>query len=112
LKTHRTKFFRDPVHGFIEVYPHEKEIIDSPIFQRLRKIHQLSFCYLVYHGAEHSRFGHSIGVMHLASRILNHAIRNSEEFGTDSVKHDPDDEKKLRLAALLHDTGHLHFPMA
>ena len=47
--------------------------------------------------------------MHLSSRILNHAIRNSEEFGTDSIKADPYDEKNLRLAALLHDTGHPPF---
>jgi HD superfamily phosphohydrolase len=47
--------------------------------------------------------------MHLASRILNHAIRNSEEFGTDIIKADPYDEKNLRLAALLHDTGHPPF---
>ena len=97
------------MHGFIEVRPHEKEIIDSPIFQRLRRIRQLSFCYLVYHGAEHSRFGHSIGVMHLASRILNQAVRNSQEYGTDSIRADPDDERKLRLAALLHDVGHPPF---
>lgn len=97
------------MHGFIEVRPHEKEIIDSAVFQRLRKIRQLSFCHLVYHGAEHSRFGHSIGVMHLASRILSQAIRNSEEFGTDSIKADLYDEKNLRLAALLHDIGHPPF---
>lgn len=108
-KGHRTKFFRDPVHGFIEVHPHEKEIIDSPIFQRLRRIRQLSFCYFVYHGAEHSRFGHSIGVMHLASRVLGHALRNTAEFETDSIETDPQDEKNLRLAALLHDVGHPPF---
>src|SRR2546426_1088102 len=112
MKKNRTKFFRDPVHGFIEVYPHEREIIDSPIFQRLRKIHQLSFGSLVYHGAEHSRFGHSLGVMHLASRVLQNALRNTSEFETDSASYDETDEKKLRVAALLHDVGHPPFSHA
>ncbi len=109
MKKNRTKFFRDPVHGFVEVYPHEREIVDSPVFQRLRRIHQLSFGSLVYHGAEHSRFGHSIGVMHLASRMLENALRNTSEYETDSASYDETDEKKLRVAALLHDVGHPPF---
>ena len=48
--------YRDPVHAFIEVTPLENKIIDSPPFQRLRYIKQLAFSYLVYHGAEHTRF--------------------------------------------------------
>ena len=54
--------FRDPVHGFIEVSEDERKIIDSTPFQRLRNIRQLATTYLVYHGAEHTRFGHSLGV--------------------------------------------------
>jgi len=108
-KTNRTKFFRDPIHGFVEIRPHEREIIDSLVFQRLRNIHQLSFGYLVYHGAEHSRFGHSIGVMHLASRMFDNALRNTQEFGTDSITFDEADRSKLRVAALLHDVGHPPF---
>ena len=52
--------FRDPIHGFIEVSRLELKIIDSAPFQRLRNIKQLSTTYLVYPGAEHSRFGHSL----------------------------------------------------
>ena len=105
----KTKLFRDPIHGFIEVLPHERAIIDSPVFQRLRKIHQLSFCYLVYHGAEHSRFGHSLGVMHLSSELYNSVMLNTEELETDSARYDERDEKTLRMAALLHDIGHPPF---
>ena len=61
--------YRDPVHGFIEVTDLENEIINSAPFQRLRNVKQLAMTYLVFHGAEHTRFGHSIGVMHLVTTI-------------------------------------------
>ena len=66
--------FRDPVHGFIDVSEDELKIINSAPFQRLRNIHQLATTYLVYHGAEHTRFGHSIGVMHLTSRVFEYDL--------------------------------------
>ncbi len=92
----KKKYFRDPIHGFIEVSGCALEIIDSPYFQRLRRIKQLGFAYYVYHGAEHSRFGHSLGTYHLAKRIVNKLL--------------PSNEKELKeefcLAALLHDIGH------
>ena len=56
--------FRDPIHGMIEVSKEEAALIAVPAFQRLRHIRQLGTSYLVYHGAEHTRFGHSLGVMH------------------------------------------------
>ena len=62
--------FRDPVHGFIEVSALERELIDSEPFQRLRNIKQLAMTCLVFHGAEHTRFGHSIGVMHMVTRAF------------------------------------------
>lgn len=84
---------RDPIHGFIypEIVP---EIIDTPAFQRLRSIRQLALASLVYPGAKHSRFEHSLGVMHLAGRI-------GRRF-----KLAPEDLRALCLAALLHDVGH------
>jgi uncharacterized protein len=66
--------FRDPVHGFIDIYEHEKKIIDTYAFQRLRRIHQLGLQSYCYHGAEHSRFGHSLGVMHLAGEAVSHIL--------------------------------------
>ncbi len=97
--------FRDPIHGLIKVYPWEKALIGTPEFQRLRRIHQLSMTNLVYHGAEHTRLGHSIGVMHIAGRIMDH-LRQFEPLNKLS-----DDDFKIRkatvrMAGLLHDLGH------
>ena len=105
------KEFRDPIHGFIPIYDQEFEIIQDPVFQRLRRIKQLSFGYFVYHGAEHSRFGHVIGVMHLVERALNKIQENAKKIGiTIDI---PEYEIKLaRFAALLHDVGHHPFSHA
>ena len=61
----------DPIHDFITVYPHELGLVDSPVFQRLRRIRQLAGAHLVYPGAQHSRFEHSLGTMHIASQAAN-----------------------------------------
>lgn len=102
LKELKTSVFRDPIHGLIDVYQWERVLIDTKEFRRLRKIHQLSMTYLVYHGAEHTRFGHSIGVMHLAGRVMDH-LRNF--YPLNKLKDDEFFEKKalVRMAALLHD---------
>jgi HD superfamily phosphohydrolase len=90
----------------------ELKIVDSPAFQRLRNIKQLATTYLVYHGAEHTRFGHSLGVMHLVSRAFNSAIHNYQKetgeilFNTIESKWY---EQILRLIALVHDLGHAPF---
>lgn len=85
---------RDPVHGFIERSNQEQGLIDTPVFQRLRGIKQLALANLVYPGALHTRFDHSIGVMHVAGRM-------AEQL--EVIK---EDKKIVRLAALLHDIGH------
>ncbi len=88
----------DPIHDFIRVYDHELEIIDNPIFQRLRRIRQLSGAHLTYPGAQHTRFEHSLGVMHIASQagvaLKEKGILKSEDI------------EILRVAGLLHDIGH------
>src|SRR6266568_2263889 len=66
----RTHEFRDPIHTFIKVDNRERQIIDSVPFQRLRNIHQLALTYLLYPGATHRRFEHSLGVMELAGRVF------------------------------------------
>ncbi|MET3579376.1 HD superfamily phosphohydrolase [Mesorhizobium robiniae] len=110
--------FRDPIHTFISVRTDERSVIDSRPFQRLRNIHQLALTYLVYPGATHRRFEHSLGVMDLASRIFD--IVTSSENIVHSVVRDivPDTDalrywrSVLRMAALCHDVGHLPFSHA
>lgn len=108
--------FRDPVHGFIEVSEDELKIINSAPFQRLRNIHQLATTYLVYHGAEHTRFGHSVGVMHLTSRVFDSVMAKNPNLFSDD---DEINERKiawyrqiLRLIGLTHDLGHAPFSHA
>lgn len=89
---------RDPIHGFIERSPTEEKIIDSNAFQRLRNIKQLALAYLVYPGATHTRFEHSVGVMHVASKLAEKMLMKG--ILTEEQK------KIVRLTALLHDIGH------
>ena len=91
---------RDPIHGFIRISKTERELIDTKVFQRLRRIRQLAMAFLVYPGALHTRFDHSIGVMHVAGRICDRL----QEANPDRIK--DDDIALVRLAALLHDIGH------
>lgn len=101
---------RDPLYGFIWLTQEELEIIDTPIFQRLRRISQLALTKYVYPSAEHSRFVHSLGVLQCATNIFLELVRNSEDLN----KRDDLDIllKKLRFAALLHDIGHLAYSHA
>ena len=111
--------FRDPIHGYIGIFEWEKQIIDTLVFQRLRSIRQLSLSSFVYHGAEHSRFGHSLGVMHLAGRITEKILKrpSHRELLKDRQRWSEDEfESKTdqvileaRLAGLLHDIGHSPF---
>ena len=89
----------DPVHGYIRFSEVEKDLIDTAIFQRLRRIRQLAGAHLVYPGAQHSRFEHSLGTMHIAGYA-------GETLLAKGYLGDEDKVQKLRLAALLHDVGH------
>lgn len=88
----------DPIHDFIRVHDTELKIIDSPIFQRLRRIRQLSGAHLTYPSAQHSRFEHSLGVMHIAGQAAI-SLKEKGFLKTDQIQ-------EIRLAALLHDVGH------
>ena len=99
-----TRTYYDPLHKSITLsssIPEEKmvmELIDSSPFQRLRRIKQLGPAYLTFHGAESSRFTHSLGVFHLTRRAINHLCKIDS-----SLK---DYKFILYGAALLHDLGH------
>jgi|Deesub1362A_J573_1020465.scaffolds.fasta_scaffold00384_21 hypothetical protein len=82
---------RDPIHGYIRVEGIFQELLDTPEIQRLRRIRQLGFSYLVYPGANHTRFEHSLGVFHLSSYFENRVGEDAE---------------LLQIASLLHDVGH------
>ena len=87
------KSIQDSIHGVIKLDDWMVRIIDTPQFQRLRRIKQLGFANLVYPGANHTRFEHSLGVMHIA-RILKERLEL---------------DNSVLVAALLHDIGHAPF---
>jgi hypothetical protein len=100
--------FRDPIHGYIKVYDIERDIINTSAFQRLRRIKQLGPTNLIYHGADHTRFAHSLGVMELASRVYDILVLKDKQdklLGWNEVEIERN-KIFLRLVALLHDIGH------
>ena len=105
-KLSEEKVFKDPVHRYIHV--RDKviwDVIGAREFQRLRRIRQLGTTYLVFHGAEHSRFHHSLGVYEIVRRIIDDGFNGRSEWN--------DDERLVTLcAALLHDLGHGPFSHA
>ena len=109
--SHRRHSFRDPIHGYIRVSDEERSHIDSQPFQRLRRIKQLGTGYLIYHGAEHSRFGHCLGVMEVATRMFR-AVHDSKPDLMESSEDWERAEQLLRITALLHDVGHAPYSHA
>jgi len=98
---------RDPIHGFVRADPLETALINSRPIQRLRFIHQLGFTFLVFPGAEHSRFGHVLGAMHLAGRVYDALC--SKSAGALPAGAGSPERRLARAAALLHDLGHAPF---
>ncbi|HVS64540.1 MAG TPA: HD domain-containing protein [Thermoanaerobaculia bacterium] len=98
---------RDPVHGFIHADALETELVASRPLQRLRSIRQLGLTHLIFPGAEHSRFSHALGAMHLAGRLYDALAAKSDGL----LDHGPraPGRRALRAAALLHDVGHAPF---
>ncbi len=88
----------DPIHGYVYLSKVERDLVDTPICQRLRRIRQLAGAHLTYPSAQHSRFEHSLGTMHLAGRA-GEVLHDKNYISEDEIE-------MLRLAALLHDIGH------
>ena len=99
------QLIRDPLYGFIGTSKTEQRVIDSSIFRRLLDIKQLSHEYIVYPSATHTRFEHSLGVMHLAGEVCD-KLNSKSKARHDKLKLDSEFKEIVRLAALLHDVGH------
>jgi HD superfamily phosphohydrolase len=116
LSSKRSKVIHDSLWGTVRFSWREMALIDSPIMQRLRDVHQTGLAYYVYPSARHSRFEHSLGATTVASRVFDALVHRQRSAFRDIVRAmwkdaDPDVsvlrlKQELRLAALLHDTGH------
>ncbi|MBU7006361.1 HD domain-containing protein [Phosphitispora fastidiosa] len=98
----KTKIFRDPVHGYVQINENDLKFIDTLAFQRLRRIRQ-SGCHTVYPSANHTRFEHSIGVMHLGMRVFQTVVNKLPPDQQEIIR---PLENTVRYACLLHDVGH------
>lgn len=102
----KLKIFNDPIYGFITIPNHLiYDLVQHPYFQRLRRITQMGLSYLVYPGANHTRFHHALGCMHLMQKAVE-VLRFKE------VTISPEEENALYIAILLHDVGHGPFSHA
>ncbi|MFC1994398.1 HD domain-containing protein, partial [Chloroflexota bacterium] len=117
------KIIRDPIHEYISMYDNELDLLNCALFQRLRNIKQNGMAYYVYPSLTVNRFEHSLGVMHLADKMLSTALKESDpnvvkeflelcckEFGwenNDKVKSRL--SRVIRIVGMLHDLGHLPF---
>ena len=104
--TNKLKILNDPIYGFIRI-PNSLifDIIEHPSFQRLRRVSQMGFSNLVYPGANHTRFHHALGCLHLMQKTVN-VLR------VKGIDISEDEENALYIAILLHDIGHGAFSHA
>lgn len=100
---------RDPVHGDIPLTAEELRVLDTAEMQRLRGVRQLGTAYLVYPGAQHTRFEHSLGTCHLVQRVVEGINQARAQDPATLGSFDADELRILRLAALVHDCGHIPF---
>jgi HD superfamily phosphohydrolase len=98
--TNKLKIINDPVYGFIKIpYDLIFDLIEHPLFQRLRRIRQLGLTHFVYPGANHTRFQHAVGAMHLMGLAIE-VIRSKGHLISD------EEARAVTVAILLHDIGH------
>ncbi len=105
----RYSVLRDPVHDDIYLTHEELSVLDTRAMQRLRGVKQLGMANLVYPGAVHTRFDHSIGVVHMASRMIEAIQRNAELAPRECLGVGDEEARIIRLAALIHDVTHIPF---
>lgn len=105
----RHSVVRDAVHGDLYLTREELAILDTPQMQRLRGVRQLGTAYLVFPGAQHSRFEHSMGVAEMARRMIEAIQRNAEAEPASLLGIPPREERIIRLAAIVHDCTHIPY---
>lgn len=93
---------RDPIHGTLAITPREIRLVDQPAFQRLRMVKQLGFSDLAFPGATHTRYVHSMGAMHVATRLFDRLLRPGDLPESVRLRF----RQAVRLAVLFHDVGH------
>mgnify|MGYP006158266321 FL=1 len=102
----RAKIINDPIYGFIEIDAGIiNELVNHTYFQRLRRISQLGLSYLVYPGAQHTRFQHALGCLHLMSKAIQQLIKKGHQISDE-------EQTAIKIAILLHDIGHGPFSHA
>jgi len=99
---------RDPIHGTLTVTKEETAVIDSRFYQRLRNVRQLGFGELAFPGATHTRHAHSLGAMHVATRLFDVVASNAKLSAAAKEKF----RAAVRMAVLCHDLGHMPFSHA
>ncbi len=105
----RFSVMRDPVHGDVYLTHEEIRVLDTPEMQRLRGIKQLGPAYLVYPGAVHTRFDHSIGTVHVAGRMIEAINLSFELDPARNIGISEEEARVIRIAALVHDVTHIPF---
>lgn len=100
MQINKRKIINDPVHGFITIYNDLIfDLMEHPFFQRLRRIKQLGMSHLVYPGANHTRFHHALGAMHLMQKAISELLKKGVEISKE-------EKEGVIVAILLHDIGH------
>jgi len=105
----RFSVVRDPVHGDVYLTHEELTILDTPEMQRLRGVKQLGTAYLVFPGAVHTRFDHSIGSVHVTQRMIEAINLSFELDPAGSIRISDEEARVIRIAALVHDITHIPF---
>lgn len=105
----RYSVVREPVHGDVHLSHEEISVLDTPEMQRLRGVKQLGAADLVFPGARHTRFEHSIGTLHLAQRMIDAINLAAEMSPRECLQVGPEEARVVRMAALVHDVTHIPF---